>query len=124
MRDIELFKLDPMKLFERMCDEAELKFCPRGVFMWNSVMPRPYLSHGRPVTTCYGSYRTVTPEELAKRTYEFGFMDYRLSIFWTDVWFIPRGSKHVLRPSHERGLGYKESCLLKPSEEPEWANML
>lgn len=124
MTNYELFKRDPLALFNRLCDEAELKCYKRGAFIWSTVMPRPYLSHGRPVTHGYGKYTTVTPKDLEGRTYEWNYFDSGLGVFWTDVWFIPTTRVYVPRSSEERGLNYKQSCLVTPDETPDWAKKL
>lgn len=121
MTNYELFRQDPLALFHRLCDESELRCYTRGAFISSAVMPRPYLSHGRPVTHCYSMFATVTPKDLEGRTYEWTYFDSRLGIFWTDVWFIPTTRVYVPRSPEERGLNYKQSCLVTPDEAPEWA---
>ena len=43
----------------------------------------------------YGSYRSITREELNRRTYEIQLCDYAVGIHWTDTLFQPQGCQHI-----------------------------
>lgn len=58
----------------------------------------------------YGSFRTITREELARREYTIEMADYAVSIFWTDELYDHRTHKKVLKNGQESSDGVAKTA--------------
>lgn len=75
-----LFYIDPKLALDRVFEEGEARRFANVAFMWVSHL-------GTDLKTRYGRYRDVQKSELEGRTYQIEYLDYAISIFFTDVLF-------------------------------------
>lgn len=85
----EIFDESPEAALEERF-RRELERAPYGlgtIFIWTSVKSKD--------GTRYGSYKYVTRKDLEGREFDIEFLDYDVSLLYTDVIFEPRGCKYI-----------------------------
>ena len=91
MTPYELWQKDPQAALEDAIQRhSKLSWNPDSIFCWASYSGKDGVR--------YGSFKILTRKDLEGRKYDIEFWDGAVSLFFTDVWFIPGGSRGSYEP--------------------------